>query len=205
MRIVRNSLLIGGACIGFAGLVGLAQAKPPAVHQLRVTLPGGAVETISYTGDVAPKVSIAGNPLLAGGFLPMNAMFPTNSAFAELDRISAAMDRRAALMMRQAEDMTAGASANMPLEAAFGRMPAGGQSYSFVSTLSGNNVCMRSVRVTYQSGKRQVASSSSGNCAKQSAPLPALMMAPALGQPDTLQASAPMQDPTGAVQEVSYR
>ncbi len=205
MRIVRNALLVGGACIAVAGLVGLAQAKSPAVHQLRVTLPGGAVETISYTGNVAPKVSIAGNPLSAGGFLPMGSMFPTNSAFAELDRISAAMDRRAALMMRQAEDLTAGTAANTPLEAAFGRMPAGGQAYSFVSTMSGNNVCMRSVHVTYQGGKRQVASSSSGNCAKQSAPLPALMMAPAPSRPDTLQASAPLKDSTGAVQEVSYR
>jgi hypothetical protein len=44
-------------------------------------------------------------------------------------------------------------------------MPAGGHSYSYISTMSGNGVCSRSVEITSQgNGPPRVVSHSSGNC-----------------------------------------
>ena len=139
MKIVRNALLVGAAGAALLGLVGMAQAKPPAVHELRIALPGGAVETIRYTGDVAPKVSVLPVSMNDAAFMPMSLAFAPDPIFAQMDRISAMMDRQAALMIRQAE--TAMPDANRPLNAAFSNLPAGSEAYSFVSTMSGN--CMK--------------------------------------------------------------
>ena len=54
MRILRN-VLLAGATIAVVGAVAYA-ADAPKVHVLTIPLPGGGVEQIRYTGDVAPKV-----------------------------------------------------------------------------------------------------------------------------------------------------
>ena len=50
--------------------------------------------------------------------------------------------------------------------------PAGSQSYSFVSTLSGNGVCVRSTQITASGNGAapKVASHSSGNCGPETTP-----------------------------------
>ncbi len=202
MQIVRNTLLVGAAGVALLGFVGMAQAKPPVVHELHISLPGGAVETIRYTGDVAPKVSVLPGSMAPGAFMPMSTAFASDPLFAQMDRISAMMDRQASLLMRQAETLSAMQDANKPFEATFSDLPAGSQAYSFVSTISGNNVCVRSVRVTYQGSKRNVQSSSSGHCPAGSAAamkLPTLA-APALQQTGTIEAKA-----ASPMHEVAYR
>jgi hypothetical protein len=98
--------------------------------------------------------------------------------FATLYRISAMMDRQAAAMLREVEspqgDMLPG-------------LPRGAGGYSFVSTMSGNGVCTRSVRITYNGGDAppQMVSSSSGDCGsdhRQQAPSEVTVPAP-VGRP----------------------
>jgi hypothetical protein len=64
--------------------------------------------------------------------------------------------------------MLANASAlppNQPIEMALGDLPSGTESYSMVSTWSGNGVCTQSVEITSPAnGKPRVVSHSSGNC-----------------------------------------
>lgn len=159
MRIFPAVLLAGIAAIGLAGL---AEAESPAVHTLTIHLPGGGIETIRYTGDVAPQVVLARPQMVA--FAPAFPAFWADPVFARLERISAAMDRQMAGMMQQAEMMNAQSPAQLS-EAMLQNAPTGGSSYSFVSTMSGNGVCMRSVQITRTPGsKPQVVSHTSGNC-----------------------------------------
>jgi hypothetical protein len=70
--------------------------------------------------------------------------------------------------MRRAE-MLANAPAlapNQPIEMALGNLPPRTESYSMVSTWSGNGVCTQSVEITSPAngGKPRVVSHSSGNC-----------------------------------------
>jgi len=100
--------------------------------------------------------------------MPLGAFFGPASPFAALDRISAAMNGEAASLIRRAE-MLANAPAFAPnqlIETALGNLPPGTESYSMVSTWSGNGVCTQSVEITSPAngGKPRVASHSSGNC-----------------------------------------
>jgi hypothetical protein len=117
---------------------------------MTVQVPGGGIAEIRYTGDVPPQVVFSPAPTAAGAFMPFGAFFGLASSFATLDRISAAMDREAASLMRQAEMLaTAPAFAShQPTEMTLGNLPPGTDSYSMVSTWSGNGVCTQSVEIT---------------------------------------------------------
>jgi len=157
MRIIRMVLLAGIAAVGLAGF---AEAGSPAVHTLTIRLPGGGIETIRYTGDVAPKVMLAPPQMVA--FAPAFPAFPVDPVFARLERISAAMHRQMTDMMQQAEMMDAQSSDQLS-QAMLKNAP--GSGYSFVSTMSGNGICMRSVQITSTpGGKPQVVSHTSGDC-----------------------------------------
>lgn len=162
MRTVRTVLLAGAAALGIAGLAGLAMAAGPAFHEITVLLPGGGVEHIRYTGNVAPKVDYVSGPAVP---VAWNA-WSVSSPFAELDRISAIMDRQMSVMMQQAQAMQQAAFSGGLDQAVMKDMPAGTSSYSFVSTMSGNGVCSRSVQITSSpnGGKPKVVSHTSGNC-----------------------------------------
>jgi hypothetical protein len=156
MRHLGSLLLAGVAAVGLAGA---ARAADPQTHVMTVQLPGGGVEQIRYSGNVAPQVVVQPMPYTA-----MQPVFAADPAFATLNRISAEMDREAAYMLRQAQ-----ALATQPTgvtETAVGNMPAGSQSYSFVSTMNGNNVCMRSTQITSRGDGQapQVVTHTSGNC-----------------------------------------
>lgn len=82
--------------------------------------------------------------------------------------MSQELDRRAARMLKQAEAMTRTLPSDPEqfIQAYSGSLPAGGQSYSFVSTVTSNGVCGRSVEITLQGNGRQphVVTHSFGNC-----------------------------------------
>ena len=153
-----------------AGAVALAVgASAPAVAQtgnvMTVALPGGGVAEIQYAGNIPPKVVIGQAPPAFASWTPIASLFGADSPFAMMERMSDEMDRQAAAMFRQAELLTAQARSGQPVEAAFGHLPAGAHGYSYISTMSGNGVCTRSVEIISQgSGPPKVVSHSSGTC-----------------------------------------
>lgn len=170
MRPAKTVLLAGAAVVGLAGLTGLALAASSSMHEMTVQVPGGGVAHIQYTGDVAPKVMFVHQPATAFA----TGFWGVPSPFAELDRISAMMDRQMAQMMYQANLMQQ--AADHPLNAAvFKDMPAGSASYSFVSTMAGNSVCMRTMQITSSpnGGQPKVVSHTSGNCGDKPSAAPA--------------------------------
>src|SRR5215469_17811493 len=99
MRNVRTALLAGAAAVALAGLSGVAAARDRNTHLMTVQLPGGSIAAIRYTGDVPPQVVLSPAPAEFGAPMPSSAFF---GPFAMLDRMSAAIDREAASLMRQA-------------------------------------------------------------------------------------------------------
>jgi hypothetical protein len=168
MRNVRTALLVGAAAIALVGPAGMAAARDLDTHVMTVEVPGGGVAEIRYTGSVPPQVVFNPAPAPLSAFAPYGAFFGPTSPFAELERISAAMDRETASLMRQAEILTQtpASATNQPIEAVLGNMPPGATSYSMVSTWSGNGVCTQSIEITTPAngGKPHVVSHSSGNC-----------------------------------------
>ena len=162
MRVFRTALVAGAAVIAVAGISGVAAARDLNTHVMTVHIPGGGVAEIRYTGDLPPQVVLSPAPTALGAF------FGPASPFATLDRISAAMDREAASLMRQAEMLAnaPGFAPNHPIEMALGNLPPGTESYSVVSMWSGNGVCTQSVEITSPAngGRPRVVSHSSGSC-----------------------------------------
>lgn len=163
---ITNSLIIAGAVL--VGLVGIAPsiARDLDTHTVTVRVPGGGVETIEYTGKVAPKIrfqqipvsDVFADPFVA--FTPMG--FPS---FAALDRISAAMDQQMDTLMHQAQ-MLATASQSQPLYSAVLNGVPGSTELSIVSESTGQGVCTHITRITQSTGavKPQVVSETSGDC-----------------------------------------
>jgi hypothetical protein len=168
MTRLRTTLLAGVAAIGI-GLAGAASAQN--AHVMTVPVPGGGVAQIHYVGDVPPQIVFVPAPAAFDAWTPAASVFGPDSPFAMMDRIAAEMDRRAAAMFRYAEAMADRDNAGGPAETGFGAMPfaatpGGGESYSYVSTVSGNDVCMQSVQITSRGDGTPpvVERHSSGNC-----------------------------------------
>lgn len=172
MRTVRTLILAGAAV---AGLTGLALAAGPAMHEMTVAIPGGGVAHVRYTGAVAPKIAFVQAP---AGRSAVSFWAPS-SPFAELDRITALMDRQMAQMMYQARMMQTQAAQDPLYNATLKDLPAGGSGYNFVSTLSGGNFCARSTVITASpnGGAPKVVTKMSGNCGNSSAAAPAQLTA----------------------------
>ncbi|MDE1993486.1 MAG: hypothetical protein KGI75_13360 [Rhizobiaceae bacterium] len=148
-------------------------------HVMTFRLPDGTLEQIRYIGDRPPKIEFQGASPMALFAAPASDAISFGAPFADLDRISAMMDRQAAAMMREADsiDRAAFGPSQSPLNAEIGKLPPGVQGYSVVSTMSGNGVCTRSVRYFGAGdGKApRVQTSTSGNCGNSHAtakPLP---------------------------------
>lgn len=165
MRLIPTSLLVGAAVLGLSAFALPAASKDSAVHQMTIQLPDGGTETIRYTGDVAPKVSIVEAPFdiawpapIAFGFAP---------SFAALDRIASDMDRQMDAIRRQAQTMANWPADNRGLsEAALQNLGRGTSAYSVVSESFGDNVCTGMTQITTRpdGGKPKVVSRTSGNC-----------------------------------------
>jgi hypothetical protein len=131
-------------------------------HVMTVRLPGGAVERIRYSGDVPPQVEVTAGAMPFDVAWPV-AFFGPDSPFAEMNRISAEMDRRMTAMIRNADALAADPGLT---EIEAGKLPPGAESYSVVSSMSGNGVCTRSVQITSrgEGQKPQVLSRTYGDC-----------------------------------------
>jgi hypothetical protein len=171
MRSLKTTFGAGVAAIAAIGFCGVAlaqspQAHSPQIHTMTIALPGGGVEQIQYTGATAPRVAVSNAPAPVFVMMPslFGAGFSAGSPFAGFERISAAMDRQADEMLRKAAALQAGAA--QPNLAAISAMPAGSREYSFVSEMSGGNVCSRSMVITSDgSGAApHVVTHTSGNC-----------------------------------------
>ena len=191
---LTGAVLAGGALIIAAGVAAPAEAEDSQVHVLTVQLPGGGVEQIQYTGDVAPQVVLVPARRMVTG--PVVAPLVRIDPFVELERISALMDQQAAAMMRQVENLQGGM---------IQKLPPGASGYSFVSTMSGNGVCTRSVQITYNGSTAppRMVSSTSGDCGpdrRQQAPTEVTVPAP-FGRPNatprTIEVKASGQRPDG--------
>jgi hypothetical protein len=206
MRNIRAVLLAGVASLALAGFSGSAAARDPDTHVLNVPLPGGYTEQIRYTGDIAPAVVVTPGPVSAAAFAPMFPVLGLDPTFATMERISAAMDRQMASLLRQAESLAAQTrfGPSQLTEAALRNLPPGSQSFSYISTMSGNGVCTRSIEITStgNGGPPRVVSHSSGNCGPQpgsagSINLPAAP--PPSGQPDMLWTKHEGAQPYGGI------
>jgi hypothetical protein len=162
---LRKAYLAATAMIAVAGFAGLAAAQSKNVHVMTVRLPDGSLEQIRYQGDAVPQIRLEAEPAAFAVLAPSADGW---SPFAELERISAGMDREAAAMLQDAQAGPALGlyGANGPIPVAFGRLPPGASGFSMVSTSSGDGVCTRSVQ--YRSlgdGKApQVVAHASGDC-----------------------------------------
>jgi hypothetical protein len=168
MRIMQAALRAGTVAIAVVGLTGMALAQTPRTHVLTVALPGGGIEQIRYAGNVAPQVYVSDSP--APVFAAMPSPFGSGSPFAEFERISAAMDRRADQLMREAAALSVEPTQINPT--AIAALPAGAREYQFVSTMNGNGVCSRSVEITSagNGAPPHVVTRTSGNCSAVAAP-----------------------------------
>jgi len=199
MNTMRKLLIAGAAVVALGGLAGSALARGAETHVMTVQLPGGGVEQIRYSGDVAPVVTFG--PAADIGF------WGWDDPFADMARISAEMDRAMSGMFREIAALRA-----MPgdgwSEAALDNLPPGMQSYSYVSTVSGNGVCGRSVAVTSEGPghKSKVVTRDFGNCSASGASAPEVT-APSdkAGTVQIKSAPAHRANPYGGlVQEVSW-
>lgn len=167
MRILPKIL---GACAiaALAATAAWAAAKP-VQHRMTVWLPGGGSEVITYTGDVAPKLSFTPSEFTAEPAFWSPLAFGAPAV--PPDRIalamnSLAMDNDMASMIRAADAMMAMPLASGVTEANLNALPPGSESYSMVSTVNGNAVCSRSVQITRTGhGQPKVVRHASGNCA----------------------------------------
>jgi len=164
MRISTSLILAGATVIGLAGLAPTI-ARELDSHTVNVRLPDGGVETITYTGKVAPKVSFRTDPVFGpvdGSFVA----FTPFASFAALDRISAEMDRQMDLMLHQAQMMAAMPQDQALYSATLKGLPQGSTSFSMVSETTSNGVCTHVTRITQGAGdaKPQMVSQTSGNC-----------------------------------------
>jgi hypothetical protein len=210
MRTFRSALAASAAVVAL-GAAGAAFAQSPQTHVMTVRLPDGRIGQIEYTGNVPPRVEFSSGPsAIDAAFGPTAALFGPSSPFAMMDRISADMDRQAAAMFRQVDAMAVRAQTGQPLDVGFSNISPGSQGYSFVSTMSGNGACMRSVQITSDGsgGAPKVVSRSSGNCGPATAgsvnsvnlpdtAMPAAQPPVPSSRPDMLWTSVPTAKPLG--------
>jgi hypothetical protein len=163
--VMKKSVFVAGiAALALAGTA--AWAADSNVHEMTIQLPGGGIEQIQYTGNVAPKVRVV--PMAA---MPQVAFMPM--AFPDMARIQASMNAQMHAMMLRANALAAQSFANGPLS-----ISAGGPA-------AGSHFCARSIQITTgANGKQNVVTHTAGDCgggARTSAP--ANHAAPAKGTP----------------------
>lgn len=165
MRISTSLIIAGATVIGLAGLAPTI-ARELDRHTVTVGVPGGGVETIEYSGKVAPRISFQHIPIFGPPADQFVSFAPVGfGSFAALDRISAEMDQQMNAMMQQAETLAA-MPQRAPLYQAVLKGVPEGATFSMVSETSGNGVCTHMTRITQGAGdaRPQVVSQTSGNC-----------------------------------------
>ncbi|HEX7709926.1 MAG TPA: hypothetical protein VF418_03220 [Sphingomonadaceae bacterium] len=157
-----HTVILAGAAALFIGSAAVAAAAE--LHHMNVDLPDGSVAQIEYTGNVAPKVTIAP---AAGRQVALV------DPFAQMDQIMASMEARHRAMMAQMAAMQRAAAAipAPPLApgeqlVAAGNAPQGaGYSMVSVSSTTDANGCTHTVETRANgNGAPQVTKTSSGAC-----------------------------------------
>jgi hypothetical protein len=149
------------AGIALAGTAAAFAADTQPTHHMTITLPDGGTGEITYTGNVAPKVTFHDSAF--SPFAPI--AFANDPGFAMLERAQAGMQRQMKAMQALFRSNAATLSAPGMSNAVLSTLPPGTQGYSFISTMSGNGTCMQSVQITSTGhGKPNVVRRSSGNC-----------------------------------------
>jgi hypothetical protein len=167
----KSAFLAGIAALALAGTA--AWAADSNMHEMTVQLPGGGVEHIQYTGDVAPKIRVV--PMAA---MPRIAFMPMAFGFPDMAQIQAHM----AAQMAQMHAMIA--HANAMAAQSFATTSNGPMA---VSTGGAHGYfCAHSVQITTDAhGKQNVVEHTAGNCGGSSnqTSAPANHPAPAKGTP----------------------
>ena len=164
---LARKLIIGGGAFTAIACAGAVVAEN--IHTLRVALPGGAVETITYVGDTPPKITFAPSVASPAALAQMADPFATDPVFARMDRMAAEMDARAAAMMQAAERAPVGRPGLE--QAGFGALPPGVSGYSMVSTYVGGKSCVRTTQYTAgeNGAPAKVLTSASQGCGEDAA------------------------------------
>jgi hypothetical protein len=177
-------LLAGTTAAALIATAAVARAQGAAMHELTIDLPGGGVEHVRYSGDVRPEIVMLPNaaewadPFAAAFAQPV---FWPDPAFAQLQQISASMDRQMSAMMERAGAMRA-AMRSGRFNASFAKVPPGTVEFTQVSTWNGSGVCTRTTQMSEpgNGGKPQLVSNVSGDCgSSQAAPSGASGVIPA--------------------------
>jgi len=164
---LTSKVLLALAAVALAGSVVLASTIH-SVHHLRIRLPGGGTERISYIDDTAPKIVILPIAVNAHMFMPtrFGSQFSSlNRISAEINQMKSVIDRQKAVAMWGRETLRITGPSDLT-DIALGSIPVSVESYSFVSTSNGTSVCTRQVQITNLGNgtKPKVVSHSSGNC-----------------------------------------
>lgn len=163
MQKFRKVILVGAGIAGLVAATAGAALAGDAMHEMTLRLPDGSVEHVRYLGDIRPDISFGGEGDVA--FAPVFDDAFDASPFADIERISAAMEQQQAAMLRMAT------GAGGMTEADLGKLPQGVQEYRSVSFFSGNGNCTESVRYSSSgNGQPQVERTSSGSCGAGAGP-----------------------------------
>ena len=163
----RSRLVLAAGLVGLAA-AGTAMAATAEMHTMQVDLPNGGVAHISYVGDTAPRISVAPMGVQEAAAVDDDMFAP----FAEMERISAMMERQHDMMMQRVAMMQRAVqqqaiSGQVPGMVMTGSLPAGSSvHYSFTSYSSGNGGCTQSVQWSSDGSDKQpqVIRTSSGTC-----------------------------------------
>lgn len=164
MRLTKATLLIGGVVLLASGAAMVATSK---YRTMNVAMPDGSVAHIQYVGDVAPKIEV--QPAQSGGIAFVDPVaFVGFPAFADMARMSAAMESQQQAMMRQIAQMEHVAASAKPGQVLVsGKMPAGSSfQYTVVSSTNGNATCTRTTewRSDGSNARPKVTQTSAGDC-----------------------------------------
>jgi len=170
MRKVRTAMI---AAVGTLALAGAALAASDKPRMMLVALPDGSVQHIQYQGDEAPQIVLLRDP--TPGIIA--TAFGADSPFADIERISAAMEANAEAMMRQAATMQAQMPAiadgkGIVMTNAAGQ-PVGVMHYSYVSSTTGADGCTQTVQISSDGGagnQPKVIRTSAGSCGSATSP-----------------------------------
>jgi hypothetical protein len=165
MRIAKATLLATIAAVALATSAGMAAVRTtdptPPMHTLTVKAPDGSIARISYSGNVAPIVHFVPAVQTAAAIAPA---WP----FANVARISAAMNREMDVLMQQADMLTSPVLAVGPLYNAALLHPMGPSGWPMIARASAApGMCMQSVEVSrIGNAAPHVVEHMTGNCGK---------------------------------------
>ncbi len=178
-----KSLLVGAGALMLVAAGEPAQARDSQSHVMTVTLPGGGVAEITYTGDVPPQLVLTPSDGFVAGTMPVFGLPEIGMApsFAALEQLTATMQRQADAMFREISALPA-----FPEVGA--RLPAGVHMYSVETTITRNGTCTRRTETSYDGAAPKQVSNISGDCGQA----PQLLNTPAEphDRPGLIQAKA---------------